>query len=170
MLHIQRKRLIFSVFFLMFSLAAIWLLPRVLFLNFSSSIPRGLYLRVSSEQLHVGDIVVYTPTDDVIIFMKERGWLKENQEPMPFLKYVGGLFGDDYSTRNHSFWVNGNYVGEILVTDSKGQPLQISGTHKVLEKSFLPLASNPDGFDGRYTGCVPINRIIAKVIPIWVVN
>jgi len=172
-LNISRKRLFFSLSLFVFLLLAIWFFPKVLFLNFSQSIPRGLYLRVPFGKLQVGDIVAYIPTDDVIVFMKSRGWLKEDQEPVPFLKYVGALPGDIYFAQNRTFFINGTCIGEILVIDGKGQALpQLSQTSicEVPEEEFLPLASNPHGFDGRYTGCVPIERIIAKVIPVWVVN
>lgn len=140
-------------------------------MNFSNSIPLGLYFRVSSgETVQVGDIVAYYPTDEVVQDMRRRGWFKE-QDPLPFLKYVGALSGDVYSADGHSFYINGEYVGEILDTDSSGNPLpRHEGTHQVPPQEFLPLASDNKGFDGRYTGCVPLNRIFAKVIPIWVVN
>lgn len=172
MLNISRKRLFFSLSLFVFLLLAIWFFPKVLFLNFSQSIPRGLYLRVPFGKLQVGDIVAYIPPDDVIVFMKAREWLKEGQDPVPFLKYVGALPGDIYFIRNHMFFINGARIGEVLVIDGRGQELpQLSKTsiYEVPKEEFLPLASNPHGFDGRYTGCVPIERIIAKVIPVWVV-
>ena len=121
--------------------------------------------------MHVGDIVAYYPTDEVVSDMRRRGWFKDGQTPLPFLKYVGGLSGDVYSADGHSFYINGDYVGEILGMDSNGNPLpRHEGTHQVPPQEFLPLASDPKGFDGRYTGCVPLDRIFAKVVPIWVVN
>lgn len=172
MRKIPQNRLAFSLFLLIGSLILIWCSPRVLFLNVSKSIPHGLYLRVSAENFQVGDVVVYDPTADVVAIMRERGWLKDGQEPIPFLKYIGALPGDTYSTQHHIFSINGAYVGEILDRDGQGQalPQLFPRLHEVPLHTFLPLANDPHGFDGRYTGCVPMNRIIAKVIPIWVVN
>ncbi len=166
-----RNRLIVGISLLGFFLMTIWFAPRVLFLNLSRSIPRGLYLRVPLGTVKVGETVAYMPTDDVVMLMREREWIADGQEPLPFLKYIGGLPGDSFSAQGHRFFINGKYVGEILDADIKGQALpQLRGEHEIQEWEFLPLASNPNGFDGRYTGCVPFNRIIAKVVPVWVVD
>ncbi len=171
MWNIPRSRLMIGLFLLTFSLFIIWFCPRFLVLNFSNSIPRGLYLCVPTGTMQIGDIVEYMPTDDVLTFMRDNGWIGENQTPLPFLKYIGGLSGDTYSIQDRSFSINGQYIGETLDTDKKGQALpHLQGFYKVSDYEFLPLASNSGGFDGRYTGCVPINRIISKVIPIWVVD
>ena len=172
MLKVSHNRLVVSLFLLGCFLNVIDFLPKVLILNVSKSMPRGLYLRVLSENFKVGDVVVYEPTDDVVAFMRERGWLKEDHEPIPFLKYIGALPGDTYSTQNHIFSINGAYIGEILDRDGKGQalPKLSQSLHKVSLHTFLPLSNDPRGFDGRYTGCVPMDRIMAKAIPIWVVN
>lgn len=172
MLKIAHHRLAFSLFLLGCFLNVICFLPKVLFLNRSKSMPRGLYLRVISENFEVGDIVVYEPTADVVALMRERRWLQDGQEPIPFLKYIGALPGDTYSVKRHIFSINSACVGEILERDGKGQalPQLPPGLYDVPLQTFLPLANDPHGFDGRYTGCVPMERIIAKVIPIWVVN
>ena len=163
---ISRKRLLTGCCMLAFFLTIIWLSPQILFLNFSDSIPRGLYLRIPvGTTVKVGDIVVYMPTDDVVVMMRSLGWLEDGQPPKPFLKYVGAISGDIFSVCGHSFSINGDYVGDVLNTDSKGQVLpRINGSFLVSDFEFLPISSNAHGFDGRYTGCVPINRIISKAI------
>ncbi len=167
---ISPKRLFIGVALLLFILILIWFPPQIFYFNISDSIPFGLYFRISSDTLAVGDIVAYQPTDDVVAGMRQRGWIRDGQEPL-FLKYIGGLPGDTFSSSNHRFFINGKYIGDILDFDTKGNPLpQIQGSFQVPVQEFLPLATNPEGFDGRYTGCVPIDRIVAKVVPVWVVN
>lgn len=151
-------------------LASVWLHPKFIFINFTDSIPRGIYLRVSLGQIRKGDTVAYLPPDGVSTIMLKRGWISKGNT-VPFLKYVGGVPGDTFCVYERKFSINGVYVGEVLAADSKGHPLpQYIGTHEVPDREFLPLASNPKGFDGRYTGCVPMERIIARVIPLLVVD
>ncbi len=151
-------------------MVVIWFPPHIIYFNRSDSIPYGLYIRDFSGDIKVGDIVAYMPTDEIVEGMRERGWIRAGQEPLPFLKYVGALPGETYSTVDHRFLINGLYVGEIFDTDTRGKALpHIFGTFKVPTQEFLPLSSDAHGFDGRYTGCVPMNRIITKVIPLWVV-
>lgn len=170
MRDIPRKRLAVGFVILGFFLICVWRPPNLFLLNFSDSVPAGLYLRVSCRTVNVGDMVVYMPTDDVVDWMRKRGWFKDGEKPLPFLKYVGGLSGDTFAAIGHRFYINDEYIGDILDTDSGGIALpQISGAHQVPAQEFLPLSSDAKGFDGRYTGCVPINRIIAKAIPLLVV-
>ena len=169
MRNIPRKRLLISGFVLAFFLICIWFSPKLLFVNFTDSIPCGLYLRVPLENIQTGDIVAYMPSDEVVAFMRDRGWLKEGREPIPFLKYVGGIQGDSYAVIGHVFFINGEEIGDVLCNDSRGQALPYyQGAFIIHKGEFLPLSSDSKGFDGRYTGCVPLERVIAKAIPILV--
>lgn len=168
---IHRKKKIWLLTFL--SLAMFWYipLPQILFWNVSQSVPQGLYLKVPMETIAVGDFVVYSPTDEVLTIMKERGWLAENKNQHSFLKYVGGLSGDSYAVRDNKFFINGKFIGETLLCDTNGNTLPvIQGAHDIPAGEFLPVSDDVRSFDGRYTGTVPIERIIAKVIPLLVVN
>ena len=166
------RRAYFAVFLLM-AIAVLWNVqfPQFIFVNFSRSAPRGLYLRSPQGEIHVGDGVVYLPTEKAADVMRGCGWLSEGESPRPFLKFVGALSGDWYSVSSKSFFVNGDYIGEAVSEDSEGHPLPLMlGTHVVPEGEFLPITRSPRSFDGRYTGTVPLGRIVAKVIPILVVD
>ena len=54
--------------------------------------------------------------------------------------------------KNGNVSVDGNYVGPVSITDSKGKPLpQIEWgvLHTVPEGEFLPLGDSTQSFDGR---------------------
>ena len=104
--------------------------------------------------------------------MRSNGWMAYDESPHLFLKKVGALSGDRYTVLCRSFFVNGQYLGEAIIEDSKGRPLPLAiGTHIVPEREFLPVAAySARSFDGRYTGTVPLDCIVARVIPILVVD
>lgn len=155
-----------------FLIFQIWMQIPVFYVNFSSSLPRGIYFRVPQGKIHVGDYVIYLPPEDVVDVMRRCGWLSEGVLPHLFLKNVAALAGDRYTVSAHSFFVNGQYIGEAIPEDSEGHSLPLaSGTHIVPENEFLPVAAySSRSFDGRYTGTVPLDCIVAKVIPILVVD
>ena len=168
----MNRRHVFSVVFL-FMIAALWNVhcTRFFYLNFSCSVPRGIYLRVPQGEIRVGDCVVYLPTEETVGIMRSFGWLSEDDSPHLFLKYVGVLSGGRYTVSAKSFFVDGKYIGEVLPVDSEGHSLPLAGgTHIVPEGEFLPVSCSSRSFDGRYTGTVPLDRIVAKVIPVLVVD
>lgn len=149
----------------------IWMKTPVVFLNLSPSVPRGVYLRVPRDEVRAGDCVAYLPTEEVAGIMRNLGWTGDDKEACPFLKYVGAIAGDRYTVSATSFFVNGEYIGEAVAEDSRGHALPLArGTHIVPEGEFLPVACSPKSFDGRHTGTVPVGRIVAKVIPLLVVD
>ena len=160
-----------GIIFFVFILFQIWLQVPLVFLNFSASVPRGVYVRIPLGEIHVGDCVAYLPDDDVLLVMREFGWLPEEQKARIFLKNIGALPGDSYSVNNGKFYIRGDYYGDAIAEDSKGHLLPIiQGSHIVPDGEFLPVSPSPRSFDGRHTGPVPLVRIIAKVIPILVVD
>ena len=40
-------------------------MSEILYVNVTSSLPRGLYMKVSSEKLSRGDYIIYEPTEEV---------------------------------------------------------------------------------------------------------
>lgn len=115
-----------------------------------------------------GDLVVYDPTEDVLAFSLAHGYM-ENEKSL-FLKRVGAMAGDTYVVdKNGNFYIDGDYVGPVSTTDSKGEPLpQIERgvLHTVPKGEFLPLGDSTQSFDGRYTGTVPLSRIRSRVVPL----
>ena len=141
--------------------------PKMFFINTTSSLPVGLYVRIPGGEYRRGDYIVYEPDETTKTLVSGYGW--HDTEPHTFLKIVGGVAGDRYSVdeKTKFFTIEGNYAGQVYETDSKGNSLpQIRGEFTVEQGRILPIATNPRSFDGRYTGTIPITSIKAKVMPL----
>lgn len=139
----------------------------VVLYNRTASLPLGFYLRIPFAASR-GDLVTYDPPEDVLAFSYAHGYMEH--EKAIFLKRIGAMAGDTYGVdKNGNFYVDGNYVGPVSITDSKGKPLpQIERgvLHTVPEGEFLPLGDSTQSFDGRYTGTVSLSRIQSRVVPL----
>ena len=136
------------------------------YVNVTSSLPQGFYVKVPSTNYQRGDYIVYEPSEEVKNIIIQNKWGNAQYD---FLKKVGATAGDTYSisSRNLAFEINGEYIGHVYETDSKGNELpKLRGEFKVEEGYILPIATSARSFDGRYSGTIPESRIKAKVIPI----
>lgn len=175
-LHTRCQRLTFAAVVLgMFSLCSYFIsqvhVPdeyRIIYLNDTPSVPRGIYLRIPNMiDLADGAYVVFTPNEKAIEEGTARGWFKEDTL---FLKKVGAVAGESYhiDVTTHQFFANGTYIGQTQSTDSKKRPLpKLFGDFIVPDGEFLPVGEHPMSFDGRYTGTVPIKNIHARVVPLF---
>lgn len=143
-------------------------IPPLVFINESESLPLGLYVRAPSFSLRNGDIVAYQEPE-IIGLSKENGWTpKTAPDNLWMLKHVA-ISGSPYHIGyDHTFYVNGKYIGQIAEHDSQGHtmPQQLPGNFTVPDGKFLPYTPAPSSFDGRYTGVVDTDKIGARIIPI----
>jgi len=159
----KRKRI------LVVSLATIFILfinfaPKIIYINITKSLPLGIYMAIPGMNIRRGDIVVYEPPTRVYTFMKERNYGKGNEQ---FLKRVGAMAGDSYGVMDGVLLINGQEKGLIKEYDSSGNPMPVmTGLHIVPEGQFLPLGDQVNSLDGRYTGPVPVGKIITRVVPV----
>lgn len=138
--------------------------PKIIYVNITRSLPLGIYLAIPGMNIRRGDIVVYEPPTTVYTFMKEREYGIGNEQ---FLKRVGAIAGDSYGVIDGVLLINGEKKGLIKEFDSSGNPMPVMiGPHVVPEGQFLPLGDQVNSLDGRYTGPVPVGRIITRVVPV----
>ena len=148
--------------------------PTIFYTNLTASIPRGLYMAIPGTTLRDGDIVVYRPTDVTRRFAQEQGYGTGylNAE-YRLIKKIGALPQETYQVAEgtNDFFANGRFIGQARKTDPQGCVLPVQyGTHTVPEDSFLPIGENPLSFDGRYEGVVPMDHILARVVPILLID
>lgn len=138
---------------------------RIIFINVSPSLPRGLYMAIPGDTYRVGDIVAYTPTPDVTAFCLEREYMEKEET---FVKEIGAMPNTLYRIgKDLTFTINGKPAGVVIPTDAKNRDMPIKiGYHRVPEGEFLPYTQAQRSLDGRYTGTVPISNIKTRVIPI----
>lgn len=142
-------------------------LPKLVFVNMTESLPRGIYLAIPGFGIRDGDIVAFAEEDRVMETIYQNGWMKEGDNPA-FVKYAA-LAGSRYSVdaQNLRFKVNGKWIGMAYLEDGKGHSLTPQfGAHQVEEGRFLPYTYADRSYDGRYTGTISMNRIYARVIPL----
>ena len=137
------------------------------YINVSKSLPRGLYMKIPSKNLEVGDYVVYEPPPTVKNIVEKNHW--NDGDVRYFSKKVGAVGGDTYEIKsNGDFFVNGKFYAKTLEEDGMGNKLpKLRGKFKVPDGYFLPLGIAEKSFDGRYTGVIAESRVKSRVIPIW---
>ena len=139
---------------------------KLVFLNVTASLPRGLYIRIPSWSLQKGDYVVYAPTPQTEELLRDRGWIGKDGF---LLKKIGALAQESYTVNpaTQQFSISGKYIGQAFDADREGNRVPVEyGEHIVPRGSFLPIGTAPRSFDGRYTGTVRLENIRAKVIPL----
>ena len=140
---------------------------KIIYLNLTDSVPRGVYMRVPKNEILRGDYIVYEPTEKTQKIMVANGWSNGKEK---FLKIAVGISGDKYEI-GENFLVNGKNLGRVCAKDSEGHELpKIYGKYTVEAGEILPAGTNVKSFDGRYTGTIKESEIEAKVVPIILID
>ena len=142
-------------------------ISEIFYLNVSSSLPRGLYMRMPSEEICRGDYIIYEPPKEVKEIIIRNGWGNGEHD---FLKKVGAVAGDKFSINADTliFEIEGKYIGKVFEKDNVGHELpKMRGEFEVPQDCVLPIATSEGSFDGRYSGVIEKNRIKARVVPIF---
>lgn len=146
--------------------AVLRILPSILYLNVTESLPIGLYMRIPGKECRRGDYIVYEPPEEVKEIITKNGWGDGKRE---FLKKVGAVAGESYSIDEETlaFEAAGKYIGQVFEKDTLGHELpKLRGKFEVKTGYVLPIATSARSFDGRYSGEIPIEKIKARVVPI----
>lgn len=137
--------------------------------NFTSSLPKGVYEEVRCDLKDPTALIQFLPPDDVREHYIARGYLTDR---MSLIKPIGAFGGDEVCWSGESLSINGRRVVDIPIADAMGRPLpHPSGCEVVSNGSVLPLQTDhPRSLDGRYFGPIPRASILACVRPLWVVQ
>lgn len=145
--------------------------------NLTPSVPGGLYLaNHNGGALSRGQIVSFLPHNAAAEYGFKQGWIKPGGT---YIKRVVALAGDmvcvdtELAVATNDAGKPATYTrfGPVAKVDSKGRPLphELSGCIRVPVGYFLPVGDGlPNSFDGRYYGFVPVNKITARLSPLWV--
>ena len=140
--------------------------PKVFYLNVTSSLPTGLYMKIPGKECRRGDYIVYEPSEETKELIIKNGWGDGKRD---FLKRVGATAGEKYSVDAETlkFEIEGKYIGQVYETDTNGNALpKLRGEFEVPKGYVLPIATSARSFDGRYSGTIPQNSIKTRVVPI----
>jgi conjugative transfer signal peptidase TraF len=135
--------------------------------NASASVPIGLYRVLPALPLHVGELVVVRPPEDLASFLAERGYLAIG---VPLLKHILALSGQTICRRGETIIVDGKAMGSALCLDHAGRTLPgWLGCRVVAEgEVFLMNWRSEYSFDSRYFGPLPASTIVGRADPLWI--
>ncbi len=137
-----------------------------LVLNYTASMPLGIYQRVPIHTWRHGMVVVITPSPSDKALFAARGWLMKRGV---LIKPIGALPGDQVCIHNDTVTVNGKIVGPVFETDSHGLPLPVvRGCFVLPQGTVFPFSTfNAHSFDGRYFGAIPMAQVLGEARPVW---
>lgn len=142
-------------------------MSEIFYLNVTSSLPQGLYMKIPSKEFSRGDYIIYEPTEEVKAIIVRNGWGNGKHD---FLKKVGAVSGDKFSINADTliFEIEGKYIGKVFEKDNVGHELpKLRGEFEVPQNCVLPIATSERSFDGRYSGAISKKQIKAQVVPIF---
>lgn len=141
-------------------------MPRLVY-NASDSLPIGWYHIEATRSLRPGDTVLINLPHEARTFAAQRGYLPAN---VPLLKTVAAIAPQHVCVLSGLIVIDGEPVAIRLRVDREGRVLpQWSGCRQLDDgELFLLSTANPESFDSRYFGPVPVNSVIGRAQPLWV--
>ena len=147
---------------------------RTLHINFTSSLPRGIYRSVNGPPSR-GAMVLACLPPAVARFAHARGYVWRGDCPggaAPVGKVVLAIAGDSVVVAAAGLSINGHRLPNTvaLAHDSKGRPLgRVPSATYVVPSGELWLTStyNPASFDSRYFGPVAVASVLSRIEPLW---
>jgi conjugative transfer signal peptidase TraF len=140
--------------------------PPLLLWNMTASAPLGLYRVWPGEAAGKGDLVVAWLPLSVRALAAERDYLPIH---VPLVKRVAAAQGDTVCALGQEVFVNGQWITERSVRDSRGRPIPYWNGCRLLghQELFLLMADRNASFDGRYFGVTAPADVIGRAQLIW---
>ena len=134
--------------------------------NLTPSVPRGLYAVEPLRRLRVTTLVVVRPPEPLASLMDRDGYLPRG---VPLLKRIFALSGQTVCRIGTQISVDGIAAAPARERDGRGRPLPTWQGCRVIgnDEVFLMNWDEPDSFDGRYFGPLPITAVVARAVPLW---
>ena len=130
------------------SLPSLSYLDTRIFLNLTASMPKAFYLKKSKTKLTIGEIIVF----------------KLNSKNGNFIKYVGGIEGDEFCIdASGALWVNGFPAAQKNIDKYPDQTFNVSECQILKKGTLIVIGEHPDSYDSRYFGPIESSQVIAQV-------
>jgi conjugative transfer signal peptidase TraF len=141
--------------------------PPLLVWNASASVPIGLYVIERPTDLHVADLVIVRPPEQLESFLDDRGYLPRG---VPLVKHVSALADQSVCRTGFVITVDAIAVANARESDSRGRPLPSWQGCRIIgeQEAFLLNPQSADSLDGRYFGVLPISSIVGRALPLWI--
>jgi conjugative transfer signal peptidase TraF len=126
-----------------------------LLINFTPSIPRGVYWISPGVRPQRGDLVAFPLPESVRELLYERQYVPRSIRLLA--KPVAALGGDHVCVRDHELVVNGHVAGKVLTVDRDGKPMpQYSGCGVLPPSELFVSTEHDNSFDSRYFGAIEL--------------
>ena len=133
-------------------------------INYTDSLPRGIYQLRPFNRAEHDMIVVFPVPEPVRDIVYGRGWLMKGALLM---KPVAALSGESVSITDKGLYINKRLFGPVFVSDRQGMPLPRLRFSSLLTHDQIFVASPyKRSFDSRYFGPIHVNDILAQAIPV----
>lgn len=140
--------------------------------NNTESAPIGLWSKQKLEKIERGTLIAFCPPNTAVIkhLVAMRPSMKgdcEDTGSIEFIKAVGAVAGDTVTLReNKRALVNGAEIPNTAASPKIAFP---PGEYKVNPGEVWVFSTyNPDSYDSRYYGPVPVDRITGGAEPLFV--
>lgn len=139
---------------------------RVMVLNTTASLPRGIYLKTYATP-HKGDIVLVCAEDSPVMRLgRERGLVGYGFCPDRYgylIKRLAAVEGDTVSIQDEGVTVNGLHLKSSQ--PQHALPRKTQPPH-ILRHQALLMSDHPLSFDSRYFGLVSMDSICTPLQPL----
>lgn len=137
-----------------------------LIINYTQSMPIGVYKIEHISEWRHGMPVAITVPEHVKSLLHERGWLSKKGL---LIKPIGALPSDEVCIDNAVVKVNGSTRGAVFSKDSNGLPIpMIRGCFHIKAGQLFLLSTHiARSFDGRYFGPIPMDQVLGEAVPLW---
>lgn len=121
---------------------------QIFFLNLTPSMPTGIYLKTSNQEIKIGDIIIFNTE-----FYKNK-----------LIKYVAARGGDEFCIDDGgALWVNGEFIAQKNIYKFNFIKEEKAICQKLRNDELLVLGEHPDSFDSRYFGPIKFSNVSAKI-------
>lgn len=129
-----------------------------LLINFTPSIPRGVYWISAGVRPQRGALVTFPIPDSVREFVYDREYVPRTIRLLA--KPVAAIGGDHVCVRDHQLVVNGHVVGNVLSVDHDGKPMpQYTGCGLLRPGELFVATPHDNSFDSRYFGPLELSVV-----------
>jgi conjugative transfer signal peptidase TraF len=164
-----RSALLVAVAGLVIVAAAKSFLMGHLLVNFTPSIPQGLYWVTPGARPGRGELVTFPIPQHVRTLLYERQYVPRSVELLS--KPVAAVGGDRVCIRDRRLIINGRLTGEVLQNDQQGRPMPHAAICETLSSEQVFVATrHANSFDSRNFGPVSVHSLRGTLTPLLTVR
>ncbi|RAX56453.1 hypothetical protein CCZ01_09455 [Helicobacter monodelphidis] len=142
----------------------------VIIINFTDSMPKGIYKLQKENSYNKGDIIVFCPDErEPFRIARERLYFGDYgrcKESIPLIKRIIATQGDTITLKQEGVILNQHLLPHTQTKekDSQGRELKQASFNnfKLGQNDFFVLNDHSNSFDSRYFGVIHKEMIVAK--------